>query len=104
MCNLSRSILTAFSLALVLSVAGCATGTGAGSAAIPEIPADATEAVRTAPNGDVITEYRVADQVRVVKVQPPRGPAYYLYSRDGQIISTQEGDNPPQTYFRLFEW
>ena len=93
------------SAVLLMLLAACATtGTGAGLAAIPEIPADATEAVRTSPNGDVITEYRVADQVRVVKVQPPRGPAYYLYSRDGQIISTQQGDNPPQPYFRLFEW
>lgn len=90
---------------LPILLAACAmTGTGTGPAEIPEIPADATEAVRTAPNGDVITEYRVADQVRVVKVQPPRGPAYYLYSRDGQIMSTREGDDPPRTYFKLFEW
>ncbi|MGY0633313.1 DUF2782 domain-containing protein [Luteimonas sp. A478] len=93
------------SAVLLMLLAACATiGTGAGIAGIPEIPADAVEQVRTSPNGDVITEYRVADQVRVLKVQPPRGPAYYLYNRDGQIISTREGDNPPQTYFKLFEW
>lgn len=88
----------------LLLLGACATQVGGTPAGIPEIPADATETVRTAPNGDVITEYRVAGQVRVVRVQPPRGPAYYLYDRDGQIVSTREGDNPPQTYFRLFDW
>ena len=91
-------------VALLMLLAACATDTGGTAAGMPPIPADATEAVRTEANGDVITEYRVGGQVRVVKVQPPRGPAYYLYDRDGQIISTREGDNPPQTYFRLFEW
>ncbi|MGO1541319.1 MAG: DUF2782 domain-containing protein [Luteimonas sp.] len=90
--------------ALLMLLAACATGTGAPDAGMPAIPADATEAVRTEANGDVITEYRVGDQVRVVKVQPPRGPAYYLYDRDGQIISTRAGDDSPQTYFKLFEW
>lgn len=90
-------------IALLMLLAACATDMG-DAAGMPPIPADATEAVRTEANGDVITEYRVAGQVRVVKVQPPRGPAYYLYDRDGQIISTREGDNSPQTYFRLFEW
>ena len=90
--------------ALLLLLAACGTGADAPGAPMPVIPADATEAVRTEANGDVITEYRVGGQVRVVKVQPPRGPAYYLYDRDGQVISTRAGDNSPQTYFKLFEW
>ena len=96
--------MKALLLAPLLLLAACATGMDANPAGMPAIPADATEAVRTEANGDVITEYRVGGQVRVVKVQPPRGPAYYLYDRDGQIISTREGDDSPQTYFRLFEW
>lgn len=88
----------------LLLLGACATQVGGAPAGFPGIPADATEAVRTEANGDVITEYRVAGQVRVVKVQPVRGPAYYLYDRDGQIVSTREGDNPPQTYFKLFDW
>ena len=40
----------------------------------------------------------------MVRVQPPRGPAYYLYERNGQLLSTKPGDNPPQTYFKLFGW
>lgn len=69
-----------------------------------ELPPDAVPATRTEANGDVITEYRVAGRLRMVKVEPSRGPAYYLYDRDGDGIADKEGDNPPQTYFKLFEW
>ncbi|MFZ7095242.1 DUF2782 domain-containing protein [Luteimonas dalianensis] len=96
--------MKALLLVPLLLLGACATQMGGTAAGMPEIPADATEAVRTEANGDVITEYRVGDQVRVVKVQPSRGPAYYLYSQDGRIVSTREGDNPPQTYFKLFDW
>ena len=71
---------------------------------IADLPPDAVPTTRTEANGDVITEYRVAGQLRVVKVEPSRGPAYYLYDRDGDGLPDQEGDNPPQTYFKLFEW
>ena len=37
---------------------------------VPLIPEDAVEAVRTEDNGDVVTEYRVAGQLRMVKVVP----------------------------------
>ena len=96
--------MKALLLVPLLLLGACATQMDGTAAGMPEIPADATEAVRTEANGDVITEYRVGDQVRVVKVQPSRGPAYYLYSQDGRIVSTREGDNPPQTYFKLFDW
>ena len=78
-------------------LAACAT-TG------PDIPDGAVPATRTESNGDVVTEYRVGNQLRVVKVQPSRGPAYYLYDRDGDGIVDKAGDNPPQTYFKLFSW
>jgi hypothetical protein len=86
---------------LALALGGCAT---AGGGAGPEIPEGATEASRTEPNGDVITEYRVGTQLRVVKVVPARGPVYYLYDRDGDGIVDDEGENPPQTWYKLFEW
>ncbi|MEZ0472492.1 DUF2782 domain-containing protein [Luteimonas salinilitoris] len=86
----------------LLLLGACATMDGAPPG--PEIPADAVENTRTEANGDVITEYRVAGQVRVVRVQPSRGPVYHLYDRDGDGIVDAEGDNPPQTYFKLFEW
>src|SRR5690606_19830162 len=78
----TESAMKALILAPLLLLGACATQMGGTAAGIPEIPADATQAVRTEANGDVITEYRVGGQIRVVKVQPPRGPAYYLYDRD----------------------
>lgn len=89
----------AFALVAALALGACAT-TGAG----PDIPADAVAATHTESNGDVITEYRVGNQLRVVEVQPLRGPKYYLYDRDGDGIVDKAGDNPPQTYFKLFSW
>ena len=95
-----RLVPPALLLPLALALAACAT---TADPAI-DIPPDAVENTRTEANGDVITEYRVAGQLRMVRVQPSRGPAYYLYERDGQLQSTKAGDNPPQTYFKLFSW
>ena len=80
-------------------LAACATAT-------PEemLGDDAVANTRTEANGDVITEYRVGNQLRMVQVQPLRGPAYYLYDKDGDGIVDKAGDNPPQTYFKLFSW
>ena len=88
-------------LPILLALAACAT-----TSPDPgfDIPADAVENTRTESNGDVITEYRVAGQLRMVRIQPPRGAAYYLYERNGQIVSSKAGDNAPQTYFKLFSW
>ena len=87
-------------LSSILALSGCATMNN-GAADIPE---DAVPTTRTEANGDVVTEYRVAGQLRVVRIEPSRGPAYYLYDRDGDGLPDKEGDNPPQTYFKLFEW
>lgn len=86
----------------LLALSACATM--GGSTAASEIPEDAVPVTRTEANGDVITEYRVAGQLRVVRVEPSRGPVYYLYDRDGDGIPDQTGDNSPQVYFKLFEW
>ena len=89
--------------ALLTGLLACAT---ADPLAGPEIPADAVEAVKTYENGDVVTEYRVAGQLRVVRVQPPRGPAYYLYDRNGDgRLDESEGEGPVSpVYFKLYEW
>ena len=87
-------------LPALLALGACATTTPA----TVEIPPGAEENVRTEANGDVITEYRVNGELRVVQVQPSRGPTYYLYAREGRVLSTREGDDPPQTYFKLFGW
>ncbi|HVI59699.1 MAG TPA: DUF2782 domain-containing protein [Luteimonas sp.] len=90
-------------LSPLLALAACATFDGPLDPSA-DLPPDAVPTTRTESNGDVVTEYRVAGQLRLVKVQPSRGPVYYLYDRNGDGLPDEEGDNPPQTYFKLFEW
>ena len=82
-----------------LMLAACATTGGEA-----DTPQDAVPSTRTEANGDVITEYRVGTQLRVVKIVPARGPTYYLYDRDGDGLVDKAGDNPPMTYYELFKW
>ena len=87
----------------LLALGACAT---TDPLAGPEIPAGAVESVRTEASGDVVTEYRVAGQLRVVRVQPPRGPTYYLYDQNGDgRLDSSEGEGPVSpVYFKLYEW
>lgn len=94
--QLPSLVLTALLLALV----ACASTTPASMV----IPPGAEETVRVESNGDIVTEYRVEGELRVVQVQPSRGPTYMLYVSDGRVLSTHPGDNPPETYFKLFSW
>ena len=94
------SIRTALLAACLLGLSGCATADMAGD----RIPADAVETTRTESNGDVICEYRVAGQLRAIRVVPSRGPTYFLYDNDGDGSIDSSDDNPPQTYFELFKW
>ena len=88
---------------LLLTLAGCASLASQNDPAVDL--ADAQVAVRTEANGDVITEYRVAGQLRMVRVQPSRGPAYYLYDRDGDgALDRDQADDIPQTHWKLFSW
>jgi hypothetical protein len=95
---------TAFAAALLLSA--CASD----GAPLPEppggmaIPEGAVESVSTEANGDVVHEYRVAGQLRMVKVVPARGPTYYLVDRNGDGKVDVEDGEVPATYFKLFEW
>lgn len=83
--------------ACLLALTACAS-TG------PEIPANAVEMVRTEANGDVIAEYRVAGQLRMVKVTPVRGPTYYLIDRDGDgRLGASEGPVSP-VYYEIYAW
>ncbi|PBS11834.1 hypothetical protein CMZ82_12530 [Lysobacteraceae bacterium NML93-0792] len=93
---------TALILAALLGLSACAT-TGDGMS--PDgIPADAVETTRVEANGDRITEFRVAGQLRAVRVIPSRGVTYYLYDRDGDGSIDSDRDSVPQTYFKLFGW
>lgn len=99
-------VLALLPLCLLLGACASTGGRADGAAEAPvagEIPPDAVPATRVAENGDEITEYRVAGQLRVVKVQPRRGPAYYLYDRNGDGRPDEdEGISP--VHFKLFEW
>jgi len=90
-------------IALLLALSGCATTPPPAQEAGVDLPPDAVAAERTMDNGDVITEYRVAGQLRMVQVKPKRGPAYFLYDRngDGRIDHDR---NSPTVYFKLFGW
>ena len=68
----------------------------------PAIPEGAVEAVRTADNGDVIYEYRVGGQLRMVKVVPVRGATYYLVDSNGD--GRLDPGEAPATWFKLYGW
>lgn len=94
-------------LLLAALLGGCASGgplPGSQAGDVPEIPAEAVAAVRTEDNGDVVTEYRVAGQLRMVKVVPVRGPTYYLVDRDGDGRMDPAKGEVPTTWFKLFSW
>ena len=87
----------------VLAVAGCASsGSTANDPAVDL--ADAQVAVRTETNGDVVEEYRVAGQLRMVKVTPARGAPFYLYDHngDGRMDGNKDGVSP--VYWKLYSW
>jgi hypothetical protein len=94
--------------ATLLASAGLLSACASSGEALPAdgaqaIPEGAVEAVHTEDNGDVIHEYRVQGQLRMVKVVPVRGPTYYLVDRDGDG-KVDPRDGGPATYYKLFSW
>ena len=87
---------------LTVPLAGCATLDDDPTAQLQN--ADIT--ARTAPGGDVIEEYRIAGQLRVVKITPRRGPTYYLVDSDGDgKLDSSKGEGPiSPVQYKLFEW
>ncbi len=71
---------------------------------VATLPTDAVPVTRTESNGDVITEYRVAGMLKMVKVQPFRGPTYYVQDRDGDGKLDWDKGEAPLTYFKLYSW
>ncbi|HUH89475.1 MAG TPA: DUF2782 domain-containing protein [Lysobacter sp.] len=99
-----RIVPTLLPLALSLGLAACASTGGQ-----PD-PNDPTANLRNAEviqhlqdNGDVIEEYRVAGQLRVVKVTPARGPVYYLMDQNGDGFP-DESSQDAKVYWKLFDW
>ena len=70
----------------------------------PAVPPGAVEVTRTEANGDVVSEYRVDGQLRMVRVQPARGPVYYLIDHDGDgHVDRDKGEVSP-VYYRIYGW
>lgn len=98
--------LLAFAMVGVLLASGCATTAGSAQQQPDVDLADAQVAVRTETNGDVIEEYRVAGQLRMVKVTPARGPAYYLFDENGDgRLDKSKGEGPVSpVYWKIYGW
>jgi hypothetical protein len=91
-------------VATLLATSLLAACSSMGQTRAPEIPANAVEATRTEANGDVVSEYRVAGQLRMVRVQPARGPVYYLIDRNGDgRMDASKGDVSP-VYYKIYSW
>ena len=94
--RITTSLLATLFTALLLTA--CASDPTA------TLPADAVPVTRTEANGDVITEYRVAGTLTMVKVQPFRGPTYYVQDRDGDGKLDWDKGEAPMTYYKLYSW
>ena len=89
-----------------------ATALLAGCASLPaDDPTLALEnaqvATRTLENGDVVSEYRVQGQLRMVRVQPRNGPVYYLMDTngDGRLDqSSRDRNGVSPVYYKISGW
>ena len=88
---------------LTVPLAGCATLDGGDPTAGLD-NADIT--ARDGRDGDKIEEYRIAGQLRVVKITPLRGPTYYLVDSNGDgKLDSSKGEGPiSPVQYKLFEW
>lgn len=89
-------------LLLVASLAACASLAGDPTADLDNAEIN----TRTESNGDVISEYRVAGQTKVVKIVPARGPVYYLVDSNGDgKLDSSKGEGPiSPVQYKLFSW
>ena len=101
---MNRMTTLALPLSCLLAVAGCASTAGSTPADIDL--ANAQVAVRTEKNVDTIEEYRVAGNLRMVKVTPARGAAYYLYDSDGdgRLDKSKDNVDVSPVYWKLYGW
>ena len=98
-----RIATTVLFFLLTVPLAGCASLDGGDPTASLD-NADIT--ARAGPDGDAIEEYRIAGQLRVVKITPRRGPIYYLVDSDGDgKLDSSKGEGPiSPVQYKLFEW
>ncbi|MCD7099885.1 DUF2782 domain-containing protein [Stenotrophomonas sp. MMGLT7] len=94
--------MKALMLIPLLMLAGCASTGGLGAPPVDVSGADV--ATRTMDNGDTVEEYRVAGQLRMVKVTPSRGAPYYLYDKNGDGRMDNDKDGVSPVYWKLYSW
>ncbi len=94
--------MKALMLLPLLMLAGCASTGGLGAPPMDVSGADV--ATRTMDNGDTVEEYRVAGQLRMVKVTPSRGAPYYLYDKNGDGRMDNDKDGVSPVYWKLYSW
>lgn len=94
-----RMLALATALALL---AGCATMGDDPTASLQ----NAKMVSRTESNGDVISEYRVAGLLRVVKIVPKSGVTYYLTDDDNDgRLDHRRGEGPiTPVQYKIFGW
>jgi len=97
------SLLAGLLCAGLLTLAGCASS-GVGADGAPLDLSKAEVSTKTMDNGDRVDEYRVAGQVRMVKVTPVRGATYYMYDRDGDGHMDNDKDGISPVYWKLYSW
>lgn len=91
-------------LAASLALAGCASTGGQPDPNDPTANLGNAEVIEhVQDNGDVIHEYRVAGQLKVVKVTPVRGATYYLMDQNGDGFP-DEASQDAKVYWKLFDW
>jgi len=96
-------LFTGALMAGACALGGCAsTAVGMDGAPLDLKNADLT--TKTMDNGDRIDEYRVAGQVRMVKITPTRGAPYYLYDRDGDGHMDNDKDGISPVYWKVYSW
>jgi outer membrane biogenesis lipoprotein LolB len=100
---MNRMTILALPLSCLLAMAGCAS-TGGNPADVDLT--NAQVAVRTEKNGDTIEEYRVAGNLRMVKVTPSRGAPYFLYDSDGdgRLDKSKDNSDISPVYWKLYGW
>ncbi|RXR06494.1 DUF2782 domain-containing protein [Pseudoxanthomonas composti] len=98
---------TMLAVVAALALAGCASA----PRQFADMPEDvdltgAEQAVRVEANGDVVEEYRVAGQLRMVKVTPSSGPAYYLIDDNGhsRLRGNRANGEPAPVQWQLYSW
>ncbi|MGV6827622.1 MAG: DUF2782 domain-containing protein [bacterium] len=75
----------------------------------PEVESELIEPEVTIRESEdqTIYEYRVNGQIYMVKIQPSRGPAYYLMDLDGDGDMDVQGDDPARIvvpHWVFFRW